>query len=279
MNIFNKLVFFVIVTAIGTIYKRYQDNNMKKKIIKDNKLINNYLKKNIEMLKNYAREKKKIIWIYDDFQSNKSYNYLKTKCIEKIKEFNKDFKVIIINDTNIKNFIPDIEVDLKFLSGQQKNNIIHLLMIKLLYNWGGILIPNIFYPLKNFNNLPLNKLSIFECKSFLTNNYIDYKYLPNNEFIVSNSNNKILIDYINYLEYHISKDNSKHSYFNEYHKLWWNDKINKCNINYISGKYIGIKNKFDEPIVIENIFSDINIYFDKDCYGIYIPDYYLLKKK
>ena len=61
MNIFNKLIFFIIVTAIGSIYKRYQDNNMKDKIVKDNKLINNYLKKNIEMLENYEREKKRII--------------------------------------------------------------------------------------------------------------------------------------------------------------------------------------------------------------------------
>ena len=53
MNLIIKLIIFILITGLGTIYKKYSDNNIKNKIKNDNKLINKYLKNNNKLINKY----------------------------------------------------------------------------------------------------------------------------------------------------------------------------------------------------------------------------------
>jgi hypothetical protein len=61
MNLLIKLIIFILITGLGTIYKKYSDNNIKNKIKNDNKLINKYLKNDNKLINKYLKNDNKLI--------------------------------------------------------------------------------------------------------------------------------------------------------------------------------------------------------------------------
>ena len=290
MEIIKYISAFVILTAAGMLYDRYKKKygldielNNKEKIQKfllnDDSLING----------------KPILWIHNDYEINSrnwaSFNSRNSKelnqpylslCIETlIKTCSESFNICIIDDNSFA-LIPNWCIDMDKMSGPIKEHIRLLGILKVLYYYGGIRIPNSMIMLKNleplYNNL-INKSSCFSVEMVNRNKTSNITtFFPNNKIIGCIKNSSAMKKILTYFEKQISIDNTnaldfKGNIDRYIYKLSTNKELYVCN-----GKYFGIKDINNKPVLIEDLFNNEHINFDKDIYGIYIPSNNILKR-
>ena len=138
------LILFIIIFAC-IIYKKYKDQH----ITHISDINNNY---NSKMIKNI---KKPIMWIHIDynynarkwfsfgsrssFELNQNYLYLTAKSI--IEKNDKDFHIIICDDTIFKKIMPEWNINFSLLADPIKQYMRQLGFIKLIQSFGGIKVP------------------------------------------------------------------------------------------------------------------------------------------
>jgi hypothetical protein len=146
---------FIILSALGFLYRRFMDKYDYMSMKKDNK----YLKEFLET--HYGGEfnsKKPIAWIYLPFETNamnwESFysrnnkninNTLLREIINKnTRELKSHFNVLIIDDNSFKYLLDDTATDLETIGDPLKTKIIDLYILKLIRKYGGLRVPNYF---------------------------------------------------------------------------------------------------------------------------------------
>jgi hypothetical protein len=81
-------------------------------------------------------------------------------------------------------------------------------------------------------------------------------YYPSNKLMISNKNCKETIEYIEYLEHLISKDNTCESTFLKSIGYYFNNKIKENKIQLIPAEYIGIKDNNKNKITLDRFFDN-----------------------
>ena len=283
-NIFNYVIYFLLFFTFNHFFSKYTTKFEMDEERKNYKLIEKYLLNDSSL----ANSKKPIIWIHNAYERNsKKWNDFssrggenlnepyKTLCIKSIiKKCGKSFNVCLINDKSFNKLIPGWSTELSKIASPIKENIRKLACYKLLYHYGGILVPNSFFCFNDLNNVFKNMNKDNYCFSFekkCKHAFSENKLCANSYFIGSSKNNKVIDDLIRYQEIKSSSDHSFESNFkggieDEVMKHITNNKM-----KLLSGKLIGIKDNDEKFISIDQLLSEDYININETILGIYIP--------
>lgn len=285
------LTSFLLLTLTGYLYDKY-----KSKIEKNEKLVHDDIVKQFLFNDTVLDKSKPIIWVHvsneinarnwksfgsrNNTDINQPYKYLTIKSI--VNNGKNDFNICIINDYSFSKLLPKWSIDLKNLADPVKSKIRNLAICNLLYVYGGLLIPSSYLSLDNISNIyniGMHNSSCFVVEG--SNKSVSSKYFdiyPSHLFMGCKKKCPVMKELINYLEVLCSRDHTYESYF-------LGDINNKCNtlvsegkMELINGKMIGIINKYNKPIIVEDLLGSLDIDYDENLQGILIPDTDILSR-
>ena len=253
----------------------------KNEIHEDNyTLVKNYLVRDINISKG-----RPIIWIYvpsvpnsrkinsfgDGTNSNVNQEYLYLT-IKSIINNNPSFTICVIDNYSFNKIIPGWEYDLNAFSPPILDNMLFLAMSKLLYIYGGMIVPLSFLcfkdlePLYNYGT----QNGIFICEN-VNKSIQSERFIPDPRFMGCLPNDPTMFQYSLFCETIIS-DTSEESKFLGVHSTWFYQK----NITIISGEKIGVKIG-EKEVTVEDLLDNKPLPLD-NAYGIYIPETEILQK-
>jgi hypothetical protein len=197
-----------------------------------------------------------------------------------------DFHICLIDDKTFSNLIPGWDVDVSILAEPMKSQIRELGLAKLIYIYGGMLVPNSFICTKNLKSIYNDGMYggvPFVCEAInRTSNLLEQKqktlFIPSLYFMGAKREDPVIYDLVEYLK---SRINSSHErLFLGDSSQWCLDVIRNHKMNLIGGERIGIKSKYRKQILLEDLMEEKDLDLSLDCCGIYIPaDEVLIRTK
>jgi len=276
MLIIHFIFLLLILIFIAYIYEKQKD-----------KYYSNPVNVHKEISSNLSKSQKPILWIHIPFEYNSRnwlsfgsrssydlnipYLYLTTQSI--IKNCSESFNIVIIDDNSFFKLIPNFNINMEILASPIKDYVRIMCMSKLLYLYGGMIVPISFLCFKDLYSLYIE--NIISNKVFIAenNNY------PDVNFMGCSKGNETLNEFINYLQILISRDNSAESEFLNNINSWFYNKKNNQQINIISGIYVGTKTKDNNLVLVDDLMGQNTINFSSELYGIWIPTKELLSRR
>jgi hypothetical protein len=293
MLVANYVILFIIIIALGILYQKYLEKQSTIASFDDYGEIKKYLLKD----KTLDKSKKPILWIHipheynsrnwlsfgsrSSTELNQPYLYLTVKSI--IKNCDKSFKIVLIDDGSFDKLIPNWNINMSLLADPMKDYVRQLAMAKLVYTYGGLNVPISFLcftDLIGLYNKGINDDSMFVCENYDFNISSTNKlFCPNANFMGAKKENDTVKDFINLMERTISDDYTAQTKFLGEFDGWCNDKITKGKMRLIPGTDVGTRTVDDEPVTVETLLSDDYIHFYGKMYGIWIPADQILKRR
>jgi hypothetical protein len=293
MNYYLKyILLLILLTVIGILYERYNKKLMKNQMLNDNDLIKKYLLQQSDL----ANSKKPIMWIHITFEKNarwwSSFGSRNTFCLNQpymllcirsiIEKCGDSFQIVLIDDETFNKLIPGWTTKVYNLPSPLSNHLRELAMMKLLNHYGGMIIPPSFICNKNLFSLYNRTMLLNDI--FVGETVSDSKvaslatFFPDTRIMASTKNNQVLTEYINYLERLVSNDYTNDLEFSDENNKWIYQQILNKKILVVDGKYFGIKDKNNDPVVLDNLMGENDVEFMKCKYGVFIPNDQLLKR-
>lgn len=292
----NYIILFVILISLAFLYHKLE----KKRIVLEDKENNDIIKKYLLGGDNtgLGKLKKPIIWIHIPYEYNsrnwlsfgsrssnelnQPYLYLTLKSI--INYCNDSFHICLIDDKSFEKLIEDWDVDMSKISSPILEKVRTLALSKILYNYGGMIVPISFLCMKNLNILYEKGTigdKVFICENInKSSNITNSNFGPDISFMGSKKDNKIVKEFIEYTKSVIATDYTADSIFSNKLNEWYAKNIKNGEIIIINGKEIGVKDMENKPITIENLLGQNYIDLYPVTYGIYIPsDEILLRRQ
>ena len=293
MLVANYVILFIIIISLGILYQKYLEKQSTLASFDDYGEIKKYLLKD----KTLDKSKKPILWIHipheynsrnwlsfgsrSSTELNQPYLYLTVKSI--IKNCDKSFKIVLIDDGSFDKLIPKWNINMSLLADPMKDYVRQLAMAKLVYTYGGLNVPISFLcfsDLIGLYNKGINDDSMFVCENYALNISSTNKlFCPNANFMGAKKENDTVKDFINLMERTISDDYTAQTKFLGEFDGWCNDKITKGKMRLIPGTDVGTRTVDDEPVTVETLLSDDYIHFYGKMYGIWIPADQILKRR
>ena len=199
-----------------------------------------------------------------------------------INKCSNDFNIILIDDDSFVKLIPEWNVDLGKVSEPLRATMKTLGYMKILYKYGGLMIENSFILFKTLKPiydtvLSTGKMCTSEFPSTSTDSHI-MQYMPNTNFIGCVKECPKMNEFINHLQILVSNDYTHELQLDDMIRKWLYMNSESKQIDYIDGKFIGVKTnkggKIDIDDLINSNYLDLNI----NSYGLYIPSDELLKR-
>lgn len=284
-NYTNYILLVIILLVLGFLYNRYKDKLDRESSNENYSAIQKYLLNDSDL----DNVKKPILWIpvYTEYNSrnwlswgsrssydlNQPYQYLTTRSI--ISQCSESFHVCIIDDESFAKLLPNWKINMKTISSPVLDYIRQLGMAKLLYMYGGIIVPPSFLCMRDLNELyevAENNNKMFICESVNRNiTSTTSEFFPNINFIGAPKNCPVVQELINFMERTISSDYTAQLEFLGEFDRWCEYRVRKHQIILINGKLIGTKTLDDTPILIDDLLSNEYLDLYSEAYGIYIP--------
>ena len=285
----NYIIIIVILLVLGILYKQFETKH------KTSELYDNFIEKYLLSSK-ITKSKKPFLWIHvpyeynsrkwENFGSrsstdlNQPYLYLTVKSI--IQNCEKSFTINLVDDASFSKIIPDWDINMKLLSNPVLQKVRELAMAKIIYNYGGIIVPISFLCFRNLIEMyetGTRNEKMFICEGVDHNiTSTTYDFYPNIHFMGAEKHNNTIKQLIGFMQEIISSDHTAQSQFLGDFNRWCNSRINKNQINLIDGKYIGTKTIDDEVVIVDNLLGEDYIDFYDKSYGILIPADNILKR-
>lgn len=295
MDVQRYLIYFVIITAFGILYNKWEQKNIVKKHESNLHHIKQFLL-NKNVTSDVDINSKPFLWIHvendlnsrnwESFNSrsnrevNKPYMFYTIKSI--ITKCEKTFNVFLIDDTSFEKLINDWTINLKAVDVTTRQKIREFALAKILYIYGGVMVPPSFLCVKNLKDIyykNINKSGMFVCEKQDDTSYITQtRFIPDNYFMGCKKNNPHMLEYIKYYETMLSQDYSSESHFKDLPNKFLSNMVNDKKISLIEGKMIGIKDINNDLVKINNLFETKYIEFEDEFYGINIPDKEISKR-
>ena len=292
-SITNFVSLFAILIVLGFLYKRFENKRLQEETQDNYSSIQKYLLDDVTL----AKSKKPILWIHvpyeynsrkwlsfgsrSSFDLNQPYLYLTVKSI--LRQCDQSFTVCIIDDNSFEKLIPDWKINMTSISDPILANMRTLGLMNLLNIYGGLITPISFVCMKNLIGLyhkgTLND-KMFVCEN--NNNNITsttQDFYPDIAFCGAKKNNKSVKELIDFIQRTNSRDFTAQNEFLGNFNRWVNTRIQRGQINLISGVDVGIKNVDEKPIKLEELMSNNYLDIYPQTYGIWIPSEQLLKRR
>jgi hypothetical protein len=255
--------------------------------------IQKYLLKDTDL----AKEKKPILWIpitYDynarnwisfgsrsSFELNQPYMYLTVKSI--INQCEESFRICLIDDDSFAKLIPGWSVNMKTISSPVLDYVRSLAIAKLLYIYGGMVVPPSFLCMKDLielYNMGTSGEKMFVCETVDRNiTSTTHEFYADTSFMGSQKENSLMQELIDFMQRKVSSDYTAQSEFLGYFNRWCNTRAQRGQVTLIPGKLIGTKTMDDTTILIDNLLSNDYIDLYPQAYGIYIPAKEILNRR
>lgn len=298
LNYVNLIILIALFLLANFLYRRYVDKLKLNDLESDTNMIQKYLLSKTDKNSNNILEdsKKPILWIPIEYQYNarnwisfgsrssydlnQPYLYLTVKSI--IQHCKDSFHVCLVDDNSFSKLIPGWNIDMGTVSYPISNKFRDLAMTKLIYLYGGIVVPPSFLCMKNLIGMYQrgtigNKM--FVCETInRTGTSVDYTYYPDISFMGSLKENPVVKSLMEFMERTISTDFTSESIFLGKFDKWCALKIQQNEVNLIPAIEIGVKDINDDPITIEILMSQGYISLYSNTYGILIPAYEILNR-
>jgi hypothetical protein len=269
MNVVNYLFLIFMFILLGMLYDRVRDY-----VEDDDKIIKQYL------LGNGVFDKvKPLIWIHLDYPINsrdwltfyqrntralnKPYVYL---CISNIIHLASSYNVCIIDDTSFKRLL-NWEVDLDMIAEPMKKRIRMEAMAKLLYEYGGSILPSSFLPLKPLN-VSGNYVGFKRDRSGVSNQMM---YMPSMEFMGCVRRCQVMLELCRYLE-GLNNDLSGRTDFENDVGKWLYQRVLEGKFERLGEECLGFKDIEGNDVLIDDLLRTCPIEYSEDVMGVWIPD-------
>ena len=293
MLVANYIIILVIIVALGILYQKYNEKQSRYADVDGYKDIKQYLLKD----KSLDKCKKPILWIHvpheynsrnwlsfgsrSSFELNQPYLYLTVKTI--IKNCDQSFKIVLIDDGTFEKLLPNWNVNMELLADPMKTYMRQLALTKLIYTYGGIIVPISFLCFRDLiglYNRGTNDDTMFVCENYDSNiTSTNHMFYPDINFMGARKENETVKEIIHYMELKISEDYTAQTQFLGEFDRWCNTKITKGKMRLIPGTEVGTKTVDDEPVIVETLLGEDYIHFYAKMYGIWIPDKMILKRR
>jgi hypothetical protein len=296
LNNFNKYKHYiyplVIAVILSVIYNKYKSKEEDDEHMTHYKLVRQYLLNDSSL----ARSKKPIIWIHMVYeinarwwpnfysrntdQLNQPYHYLTLKSI--IDTCGSDFNICLIDDESFANILPGWTVDLSLVADPIRSKIRQLALAKVLYNYGGFLLPSSFLSFQNLE--PMYTKMTQNDKMFvgelLVRNGVSEQvdFFPDTKIMGCLKQCPMMANYINFLEIVASTDFTSESDFVGNYGRWCFEKVNNGEMNIIPADVLGARDADGKQITLEMLMSNGFLNLSGRVQGLYIPADEILKR-
>lgn len=290
----NQLTYTNVILLIGILlvsaylYSRYQ-NKIDRMMITDNyDPIRKYLL-NEPINSNLGNVKKPILWIpvhYEynsrnwisfgsrsSYDLNQPYIYLTVRSI--IAQNSDSFHICLIDDNAISKLVPGFNINMKKVSGSTIEYARQLGLAKILYEYGGLVVPPSFVCMRNLINLyemAENNNKMIICETINRNiTSTTSEFFPNMNFMGAPKECEVVGELIDFIKKTMKNDYTAQAEFLGEFDRWCEYRVRKNKIIKVNGKLIGTKDMNDKMVLLDNLMSNEYIDFYSDAYGIYIP--------
>jgi len=293
-NYIYSLLVTIVLGFLYNRYKRFEDSDEEKNSYS---MVQKYLintnpdsnDKDVGRSNALAKQKKPILWIhmkYDinarwwsSFYSrnstdlNQPYLYLTIKSI--IDVCGNDFNICLIDDESFSKLMPEWSIEVSLIADPIKSKMRELALSKLLYKYGGFLVPPSFicfqslYPLYQYYT-GNGQMFVGEMLNKTTTSS-QVLYFPNTTFMGCLKETPVMMEYISYLENIISQDFVDESTIVGAYGRWCYQKSLKGEVGVIPAGKLGIKDADDIAISIDRLISNTFINLSGDVLGLYLP--------
>ena len=233
--------------------------------------------------------KKPIMWIHVpheynsrhwiDFGSrssldlNQPYLFITVKSI--IKHCEDSFTICLIDDNSFTTLIPNWDINMSTISAPIIDGVRDLAMAKLVYLYGGMVVPVSFLCFNDLKELYTNGVStngVFVCANTTHNITAGSRQMgPDHRFMGALKNNSVILSYIEYIQRVLSGDSTAQSEFLGELDRWMGKQIQEGRMTLIPGKKVGTQTASDKSVLIENLLGNTLIEFQPNIDGIWIP--------
>lgn len=292
-NYMNYIYLFVVFIGLWFLYNRYEDKRMRENDMGNYDAIQKYLGGDSSL----ADEKKPILWIpitYDynsrnwisfgsrsSFELNQPYMYLTVKSI--ISHCDDSFRICLIDDDSFAKLIPGWTINLKNISTPIVDYMRSLAMSKLLYIYGGMVVPPSFLCMRDLiglYNMGTSGDKMFVCETVDRNiTSTTHEFYADTSFMGSPKKCPIMSELIDFMQRVVSSDFTSQAEFLGDFNRWCNSRIQKGQVKLIPGKLVGTKTMDDTMILVDNLLSNDYIDLYPKAYGIYIPSKEILNRR
>lgn len=284
-NYINYIYLFIILIVLWFLYNRYEDKRVREENNENYDAIQKYLLTDSSL----ANTKKPILWIpitYDynarnwfsfgsrsSFELNQPYLYLTVRSI--ISQCDESFHICLLDDDSFKKLLPEWSINIQSLSSPIVDYVRSLAMSKIVYKYGGMVVPPSFLCMRDLIDLysmGTSNEKMFICETVDRNiTSTTHEFYSDISFMGAPKECPILGEMINFMERTISTDYTAQSEFLGDFNRWCNYRVQKHQINLIPGKLIGTKTMDDTTILVDDLLSNDYINLYPQAYGIYIP--------
>jgi hypothetical protein len=290
---YTHLIYPLTVTVIlSYIYNKYKSVEDDDEHMQNYRLVKQYLLNDSSL----AQSKKPIIWIHIAYEANarhwqsffsrktddlnQPYQYLTLKSI--IDKCGQDFNICLIDDETFPNILPGWNVDLSLVANPIKMKIRQLALAKVLYHYGGFLLPSSFLCFQNL--APLYQTMTSGGKMFVgeliarTDVSDKVGFFPTTKFMGCQKGAQTMFNYISYLEINTSSDFTEESHFLGAYGRWCYEKIQNGEMNMIPADMLGARDAAGKTVSLEILMSNQFLNLSDRVQGLYIPADEILKR-
>ena len=292
MRLFQNFLIFILLTAIGILYKRYEAKYFPDEELDKYSLVRKYLLNESESMTG-----KEILWIHTKHDIN-SRNWssfgsrnsrklnqpYKDLCVESIiRQCGNSFNVCLINDDSIEKLLPEWSIQLSQLADPVKENVRQLGLAKLLHSYGGVIIPDSTIMLRNMENIHKEKLSrndMYVGELINRNSSsVSHRFFPSHKLMGCKKESKSMKELIENLEVMISTNHNDVVKFDGIIDRHINKLCMEGKCGLVCGKSLGVKDKENKVILLNQLLnnSPLNLCMcSLTC--IVLPDDEILKR-
>ena len=287
------IIYFIILTSIGMLYDKYKKKYLPNDHDRNDKMIREFLL-NDSVISN----SKPIMWIHTSYDINSRYwpsfysrntkqlnePYIQA-CVESlVKHCGNSFNICLIDNNSFSKLLPQWNIDINRLADPLKSHMERLGLARLLYTYGGFLVPNSVIALKDLIDVftqSLSKTDAFVVEGINRTKTNDISlFIPNSKIMGCMKNSKNMHNYLKYLETLVATDFTEAMDFEGTTNKWLYKETKEGRITLLNGKLFGIRNNEECPVNIEELLQNSFVKFNSEMVGLYLPnDEILLRTK
>jgi hypothetical protein len=216
---------------------------------------------------------------------NEPYIHLTIKTL--INHCGDDFNICLIDDETFSKLIPSWDIDLSTVAEPMKTHYREIGLLKLVYYYGGMVVPNSFVCSRNLKGLYTEGIANgkpFFCQKVngsvnVARRKSKLLFVPDTYFYGAAKNDETIKALIKYL-----KVRSQNPHFTSEIEFlgdtseWLINAHREQKIEIVSGDKVGIKTRSNKPITIDELLGEDFLDLPADVYGVYIDNDEILRR-
>lgn len=299
-----RIATIIVILGIGFLYNRYKEKFEPYDQSKEYNMIKKYLLNISEESENSSLGENQtkngpLLWVHMDYeinsrnwsdfssrnstQFNQPYQYLTISSI--VNHCGKSFNIVLIDDNTFNHIIPDWKYDLSNIPDPIKSNMRKLGLCKILYLYGGLLLPSSFLCIKNL--YPFYKTYLTKGKDMFVGTFVNTNvtsqygitdFMPDIRLVGCKRNSEQMNALISYIQKIISTDNTNEEVFDGKISRKCFEMIENKKIESVCPGMLGVKDEHNKPILLDDLMGEKFIKIRDCAVGIYIPSDQILKR-